>query len=176
MSNKVKITMKSEAELRPLLEIDPNELVDECIVQPKLFLHYAAQQRKAEDDMNDAKAKLKKVDAKLSMKIRKNPEKYGVERLTDKAVNEALIQRPLYIKTLEAYHEAMSIYNMIGVAISCLYQRKDMLEHLVKLHGQSYYSVPYTPGDVSKLVDETLRAKAFKPKKLKKKKNFLKDD
>jgi len=166
---KTKITMKSEKELRPLLEIDPNELVDECIVQPKLFLHYASQQRAAEDDMNDAKAQLKKVEAKLSTKIRKDPERYGIDKVTDTTVSHAVQLRPLYQEALDDYHKAASIYRMLSIAISALYQRKDMIENAIKLHGQSYYSVPYTPGDMSKLVDETLASRAFKAKKRKKK-------
>jgi hypothetical protein len=163
--------MVQEKDIKPILDIDVNNLVDECIVQPKMYLKYAAQLRKANDDVVDTKGELKRVEAMLATKIRKNPKKYKVDKLTDLIVTQTVTLRPLYQKALRAYNEALSLQGRWEVMVKAVYQRKDMLQEAIKLHGQGYFAVPYVKGDLSKLLDETRANKAFKSRKKKKKKS-----
>ena len=160
--------MKSEEEIRPLLDINVNELLDECLVQPRFFLKYATELRKTNDDVQYAETELRRIEAHLSQKIRDKPEKYKLDKLTDSVVKQTVRLRPMYQKALKKHQEAMSLQGMLEVAVKALYQRKDMLEHAIKLHGQSYFSVPYAPGDLSRLAEEMKTNRSLRSKKKKK--------
>jgi hypothetical protein len=89
------------------------------------------------------------VKAEIDTKIRKNPEKYKLEKVTEGAVTAIILQSEEYKEANEEYLEKCFEYNVSSGAVKSFAQRKDMLELLVRLHGQQYFAGPRVPHDLS---------------------------
>jgi len=132
------------------LEIDEQGLDVEWLEQPQLMMKYVRIQSKSQREEEKAKEKLEFVDAELDIKIRKNPEKYKIEKITEAAVKSTILMDTQHIEAYEEYLDAKFENNVAKGAVKAFDQRKDALENLVKLHGQSYFAGPKMPRDITK--------------------------
>jgi len=139
------------------IRIDPESLDVECLEQPEKMLKYTGMLATASKRVDKAKEILDIVRAECSMKVRKNPGKYSIEKITADALETAL-------STMEEYREANKLvilrkfeYEVLNGAVRAFEQRKKMLELLVTLHGQRYFSGPAEPRDLKTM--QSLKAK-----------------
>ena len=132
------------------LVIDDSALDFECLEQASLFMKYAKHQAQTEKEKDEVKEKLDLVKAELDKDIRSNPEKFEVEKITDKVVENTIILQPEYKKVTKEYLQAKFEWQTSKGAVEAFNQRKEMIEALIKLHGQSYFAGPRTPRDLSK--------------------------
>lgn len=131
------------------IKIDEQALDLEWLDQPSLMLKYAKHAALMEREMDRAKEELDLVKSELDGSIRKNPEKYGLEKATDKAIDAAIPQQEEFKEANDAYLEAKFEYKVAKAAVDAFDQRKTALENLVKLLGQSYFAGPVTPRQIA---------------------------
>ena len=123
-------------------DIDLSRLEEEWVRQPKLFGKYSAKLADAKKDLSEAKATEEVVEAEIKRRIRRNPQKYGVNKVTEPAIKEAMILHPNYQSAVAAVTEAKHAVDVLEGLVNTLEHRKRTLENLVTLHGQNYFSKP----------------------------------
>lgn len=122
--------------------INEDELDREWVEQPRLYFRYAKKLALARRDLEQAKTNLEVVAADLSKKIRKDPGRFGIEKITDKTVESAVVTSKEYQQAQTTVTDAGYQVNLLVAAVSTLDHRKRALENLVDLHGMNYFSAP----------------------------------
>lgn len=146
----MKILSMSELNYDQDVQIDENALDVEWLKQPSLMIKYArfvAEARKLEDI---ARERLEFIRAKLDQKIRKDPEGYGLSKITETAIQNCIVQQPEYIAANREASDARYEYDIAKGVVQAIDHRKSALENLVKLHGQQYFAGPTAPRDLTK--------------------------
>lgn len=134
------------------VEIDPNALDVEWMRQSSLFYKYGKMLAKARDEMDRAKSNVDLEEAKTSLVVRENPEKYVSEglKITEGVISSVIESLPNVINAKKEYDSARYEFNLIQAAVSAMDQKKAALENLVRLNGQAYFSSPSVPRDLNK--------------------------
>lgn len=139
-----------ELEFREELKIDPDALDVEWLNQPELLWKYS---KLLEDEKKEAeylKNRVELVKAELDDEIRSSPEKFGFEgKPTEKAIDAQILKHPKYSNILKKYLRHRHNVGVYQSAVFAVHQRKEALEHLVKLHGQKYFSSPIIEASLS---------------------------
>jgi hypothetical protein len=99
--------------------------------------------------LDDAKQALEVVKAEVDKKIRKNPEKFGIEKITENVIAATILINEEYQEAYAEYLTAKYESDMASGAVQAFEQRKSALENLVKLHGQQYFAGPKIPRDLN---------------------------
>lgn len=131
------------------VNLDPNALDVEWLVQPRLMSEYTQTAAELRKRMDIAKEKVDFVKAELGKAIRTDPDAFGVAKVTETAIQDTIILHDKYQAALADYIEAKFQFEVARGAVESISQRKDSLESLVKLHGQSYFAGPSVPRDLS---------------------------
>lgn len=131
-----------EKSLKKDLLIDPKDLGAEWLNQPSLFNEWGRLHSEAVFVKDQAKDRLALVEAELDGKIRKAPELFGLEKVTDKAINSAIIRDSDYQEALEELRETEKIASELSVAKYAMDQRKTALEMLSRLFINDLYADP----------------------------------
>ena len=132
------------------IKIDDSCLDIECLDQAALFLKYARNASEKRKELDEEKQSLDITKANLDAAIRKNPENYEIEKVTEGAIQSSILNNKRYQEAYQKYLDTKYETDMAQNAVSAFNQRKDMLEALIKLHGQSYFAGPRVPRDLSK--------------------------
>lgn len=127
------------------LAIDPNELDVQAAMQGELFFKWAEKSVNAVKKQDAAKFRLEVLGAKLSNKARKDPASFGLDKVTDKAIDMAVKISAEYQEAQEEWFSAKSNADMLKEAVKAMEQKKRMLEVLITLHGQQYFAGPAVP-------------------------------
>jgi len=125
-----------------VVEIDANNLDKECIRLPSDYLQAAYQSAEAKRDVAEARAELSVTEADLAKEIRADPTTYGIEKVTESAINSAVITSPGYIKAKQAVQDAEYHADLAQAVVWALEHKKRSLTLLVELHGMSYFAKP----------------------------------
>jgi hypothetical protein len=133
------------------IKIDDQLLDVEWCEQPEKMVKYCSIMAEAEKTMDLAKEKLEAVKAEIDKDVRSNPAKYGLDKITDKVAENTVVLQDQYKEASTAYINAKYEFKMAQGAVKAFEQRKDALENLVKLHGQSYFAGPRVPHDLAQL-------------------------
>ena len=141
------------------MTIDPDALDVEWIEQPRLMMQYSRHAAKTRLEVERKKEELDIVRAGLDMKIRVDPEKYGIVKLTESVVSSTIITQKEYMVANEEFLLLQYESNMVQGAVRALEGKKTALENLVKLHGQQYFAGPSVPRDLSKEWEQHERQK-----------------
>ena len=150
-----------------LFDLDPNNLVKHSVEQPRLIAKYSELQAKARKFFDQAKSNLELVEAEVALAIRKHPEKFGLEKTTESTIQAAIKIQPEYQAAVDKFHKAKHKNDVYLAYCNALEHRKRMIETLVTLHGQSYFSTPVNIDDLDLPPTEKRREtrKRMKPKK-----------
>jgi len=132
------------------IKIDDSCLDIECLEQAALFMKYARNASEKRKELDEEKQSLDITKANLDAAIRKNPENYEIEKVTEGAIQSSILNNKRYQEAYQKYLDTKYETDMAQNAVSAFNQRKDMLEALIKLHGQSYFAGPRVPRDLSK--------------------------
>jgi len=141
------------------MTIDVDALDVEWAGQARLMMQYAKHAAKTRLEVERKKEELDIVRAGLDMKIRVDPEKYGIVKLTESVVSSTIITQKEYMVANEEYQLLQYESNMAQGAVRALEGKKTALENLVKLHGQQYFAGPSVPRDLSKEWEQHERQK-----------------
>jgi len=131
------------------INIDEQALDVECLEQPRITLQYAKWVADMERKKDRAKERVDVVKAELDKDIRNNPDKYGLAKITEGAVQNTIILQPEYREAQEAYIEAKHESDIAKAAMRAVDTKKTALENLVKLFGLSYFAGPSAPRNLA---------------------------
>lgn len=154
------------------LSIDPLDLDEEIKWQPYLFEKWSKAFSQASYSYDRSKETLEVLYAQLYEAISVDPEDYGLERYTEPAIKQAILQLPSYRKAKKRMHKARRNMNILAGAKDAMRQKKDALENLVRLFLSGYYSdikVPHKAKEAfSKKQDEATTNQLSKSNRIKK--------
>ena len=131
------------------MRIDVDSLDVEWADQPTLMLRYTKIAAEARMALDRAKENLGIVKAEIDLTIRKDPEKYDIIKITESAIQSAIILDTDYGLVNEKCLQAAYEFDMAQGAVKAVDQRKQALENLVKLHGLQYFAGPKIPRNLS---------------------------
>ncbi len=167
----------NKSEFEKDLEIDIENLDVEVCLQPELYFKYASLAKEAREDFDLAKMKLGVIEAELAQKVRLKPADFGVVKVTDASVREAIAVNPQHRVVYKAMIQARYKADLVNEAQNSMEQRKRMLEMLVQLFGREYFagpSMPHTPAEFYRQIkkkkgeetDEAMISRARKRKRV----------
>lgn len=125
-----------------ILKIDQNNLDLEWIKQPDLVYEIAMDVANNRLRMDTLKDELSLLEATLSKEARSNPEDFEIEKVTEKAIEMAILSHEDYQAKQIECRDARYDYEINVALLNALEHKKRALESLVSLHGQSYFSTP----------------------------------
>lgn len=122
------------------LEIDRLRLDEEWTAQPKQFLVWSQTAADCQLEYDKAKAALDVTQAELSQDIRNNCSAYGLDKVTEKAVETCIPAQPDYQLRVKRVNEARHALEVARAAVNALEHRKRALTMLTELFIRDYYS------------------------------------
>ena len=131
------------------LKIDVDALDVEWADQPSLMLRYTKVAAEARMELDKAKEDLGTVKAEIDLQIREDPESFGIAKVTESAIQSAIILDDGFNKANEKCLQLAYEFEMAQGAVRAVDQRKQALENLVKLHGLQYFAGPKIPRNLS---------------------------
>ena len=134
------------------LFIDDKALDIEWLGQPKLMLKYTGIQAKAKREVDRLNEKLSVCRAELDKKIRDNPDKFDLPKVTEPLITSTIIVQKKYRTIMSELIDAKYEKEMAVGAVSSVDNKKTSLENLSRLVAINYFAGPRTPRDLSKEV------------------------
>lgn len=142
--------------------IDKNSLDDELVRQPQLYCDWTEQEAEAQYNRDKNKEKLDLVKAELDGEIRKNPVKYGIEKITESAISNAIIQNSKYQEANNIYLQSVQDARILGVAKTSFDMRNNSLKGLVSLFVSGYWASNPKESSMTKgLKEEAVRKEHY---------------
>jgi len=132
------------------VRINPDALDVEWLRQAELMKKYAAHSADTKREMDEIKERLEITKARIEMEVRSNPEKYELPKVTEGAIQSAIILQKEYQEIVQEYTNAKYENDVAIAVVRAIDQKKTALENLVKLMAASYFAGPQTPRNLSK--------------------------
>lgn len=146
--------------------IDKHRLDDEWFSHPRKFHQVAMQAAESRSAFEKAKANKELVAATLSIQIRKNPDKFGLEKVTDSAIEKMVVMNEEYQNANDELLDAKKQMDEDEVAVQTMDHRKKALEKSVDLFLSDYWSTPRSRNsDTRNAVSKAERETAFVKKR-----------
>lgn len=131
------------------VRIDETALDVEWLEQPSLMMKYAKHSAQMEQRASKAKDHFEVISAELDKKIRTNPDEYDLVKTTETEIRNTVQLQGEYQTAKEHLDDAEYEAQLAKYAVQAMYQRRDALENLVRLHGQQYFAGPSVPRNLS---------------------------
>lgn len=155
--------MKDDAKFDPSpVQIDESQLDKEWLTHAETFYQAAVELATARAKVSEAKAGFEVIEAGIAKRIRTSPESFGVLKVTEGTISEAIKLTPEYDQALSRLNKAKYRMDMCQALVDALDHKKKALESLVYLHGQNYFSSPrvkLTP-EMEKMTEKAKEIKA----------------
>lgn len=139
------------------VSIDPSALDTEWLEQPSRMMRYCKIAAETKREVDWAKERLDVVRAELDQGIRSDPERFGLGKVTEGAIQNTILLQPSYRQAVDDFVMAKYENDMANAAVKSVDQVKTALENLVRLHGQQYFAGPQVPRDLGKEWEERQR-------------------
>lgn len=136
------------------IEIDADALDIEWLGQASKMMQYTKYSALKRRLLEEAKQNLDVSKAEADKKIRTNPEKFGIEKITETVVANAILNESGYKQAYTEYLEAKYEADMAQGAVNAFEHRKSALENLVRLFGQQYFAGPNMPRNLHEEVEK----------------------
>lgn len=124
------------------IEIDEHDLDKVCREHSRHYMLWALRLADAQFNADEAKAKLDLTEVELARDVRNHPTQFDVKRVTDKAVAETVKAHKSYQRALRNLHKKVRRVGRVKAVVNALDHRKKMIEGMVFLRGQNYFSEP----------------------------------
>ena len=122
------------------VKINKLALEDALEEQPDLFLDWAMEHAEAINERNALKYELdEKIKPRFELEIRKDPKKFGLEKVTENAIMSTIFLQDEYSKASEKLMEATNRMNKLLAVREAFDHRRSSLKYLVELWTQNYY-------------------------------------
>ena len=154
------------------ISIDHDNLDLECVDQPMLLFRYSEHLATKQAEYAKVKEEFEVLKAETDREIRANPDSFGIGKLTETIVSNTTILQPEIKDKTKELNELRYEVGIASAAVEAVQHKKRMLEVLMQLHGQKYFSAPNTPRELTreKPVKELNKELGMKPKFKKKRK------
>lgn len=147
-------------------DLDKNSLDSEWCSQVRLYHDAAERLADARRDWEHAKTQAEIACAEVAKEVRDYPMKYGLEKVTESAVKEAVTLSRKVRDAELAVVDARHAFDICEVEVQTLDHRKKALENLVQLRLADYFSEPKLPNrNGREEKDRMERRSAFKARK-----------
>lgn len=124
------------------VKIDPENLENEWMEQPSLFLYYAEAHADAMHEKDMAKSRLDLCYARMYADIKKNWSNHFESKPTEPALKEYIYKSSKYQKAERTLIDAVKSANVMLGAKTAFDHRKRALENLVSLRISGFHSEP----------------------------------
>jgi hypothetical protein len=128
---------------------DPNRLDEEWQAQPELYHEAAVRLAEARNQYDMAKFDKDVVEAELDEEVRSYPHRFGLEKLTEPGLKQAIIRSQVFCKACRRLIKAKHAMDKRQADVDALDHRKKALENLVQLRLADYFSEPRVPRRVA---------------------------
>jgi 3-deoxy-D-arabino-heptulosonate 7-phosphate (DAHP) synthase len=149
-----------------IIDIDLDNLEKEWLDQAPRMQSACRKVSRMKKKMANAKAHLELVQARLDLKVRGNPKKYGLKKVTEPGIKNTVITLDEFQRATKALIQAKFMVDMAEATVSGLEHRKKALEEEVQLWSQSYFSTPRlkkgTEGHVRDRIQTEIARKRFR--------------
>jgi len=122
--------------------IDKFELDEEWKKQPDLYFKWADLFAKASLLVDKIKDALEVRKAQIDKAVRANPKDFGIEKVTNEAINNIVILDDEYRKLSQELIQAKYEESVLGAVVKTMEHKKQALENIVKLFLNNYYAEP----------------------------------
>lgn len=131
-------------------DVDEHDLIGEARSHSKRMFEMSSTLAEAEADAKQADVLVELVEAELDKAIRSNPEAFGLKKISENAVKNAIKLTKKWQKAKERCIEAEKTRDIFKGGVEALKHRKDMIGNVVYLRGQNYYSDPVTDSKIQR--------------------------
>jgi hypothetical protein len=161
--------------------IDPNQLDVESIEYAEIFWKWSNRLEHAKKQVDDCKFRLSVAKANMQNLCRSHPEKFGISKITEAAVEGAVEASDTYREHYQELIDARHVAGLLEKAVESLRLKGRRLDNLVTLFGLKYFAGPRVPRNLADLWDahktrksnlgeDRQKQRTRKPKKKKKRK------
>jgi hypothetical protein len=156
---------EEQPDLRDQLKIDEMRLIEEWVKQPLLVFDAIDGLGAARRRLDGLKDQLAATQASLSQQIRANPEEYGIEKVTEKAIENVLQTAPELEELQTEMRDARHLVDMYSALSTALEHKKKALENLVTLQNQAWHADPKATAAVKETFEQERIQQARHPKR-----------
>ncbi len=150
--------MKDSREIELDISIDEMSLDREWTDQPRMYFRYAVKLADARRELDQANANLDLTKAELDTAIRSDPEKFGLAKVTESALEAVILTQDGYETAKAAVLRMKHDMDVMAAAVGALDHRKKALEKLCELFLANYFSRPRAPEGGKDRMDEIEKA------------------
>jgi len=150
MNEDINNKIESKTNYEEDIKINRNELDLEWLRQPELIGKYSRELAQAQLELDKLDERISVITAEKELEIRTNPEKFGLEKITEGALKTILQMDKELIGMRNAISEKKFEVNILSGALKALDNKKKALENIVTLHGQQYFASPSSPLDINR--------------------------
>lgn len=122
------------------LSIDPLRLEVEWVRHPILYGAWAERLAEVQSDYDEIKSATDVTRATVDQEVRENPGNFGIEKLTETSVLNAVTLDPRMKVAVDRLNKARKRVNLHKAAVDALEHRKRALTLLAELWIKDYYS------------------------------------
>ncbi len=141
---------------RTSLKIDGTKLGEECLGQAVLYEQIGQLVADIKRTARTAKDTLDFTEARLKKEARQDPGKFGIPKVTESALDEAVKTHEEYLSAQKEFGDAQYLADCANVLLTSAEQRKSMLKDAVSMSIHQLYSSQHDlTGDQHRLVRAT---------------------
>ena len=124
------------------LQINKFALDLEWEKQPVLFIEWAEKSVEASFVKDKTKEKLELIMAELDMEMRKDPNSFGIEKITETVVLNTIKRHLRYQEIYNLYLESIKSFKLFEIVKEAFDHKKKALEKLTYLFISGYWAIP----------------------------------
>ena len=151
------------AESENILQIDETQLNKDCVRLPNQYRQVAFQAANTDRDIAELKSEIEIFEAEFRLKVRAHPEGYGLEKVTEGAINELVTINAKYIALNKKLRDIHYKRDLEKALIAGLEIKKRSLTNLVELHGAGYYAEVRPSSQGRESLDKISRERQSRP-------------
>lgn len=123
------------------------------------YAEIASEGAELKAEVHRLKATLEIVRAEASAEIRVNPAEFGLDKITEAAVQAALNTHAAVIDAQDEYLSAQREYDEVSAVVTAFEHRRSMLNNEVQLHAADYWGTTQCAaiGDTDALREERVK-------------------
>jgi len=127
-------------DFRSRIMIDKFALEEACQDQPDLFREVGELYVSFKSEAKRLKDEVEYTRAEFQQKIRSNPDRYGLTKVTEAALSAAILLQDELNAIQKEYLEAEELASTLNIFLSSVEQRKSALKDMTSLYIYNYYS------------------------------------
>ncbi len=127
------------------LTVDPAAMPEHWQEQPELMLQWTGKHAQALLELDRAKGVLDVAKATADRDIRDNPEKFGLSKITEAVVANAITLHPKVQAAVQVLGEARYAANLLQGAVQAIEDRRRALQSMVELGTREWFAGGDTP-------------------------------